>query len=286
MRRSSIISILALLLPAFVIGSCPASEIKIAGSTVLLPAAQTWAKSFPDKHPGQQVSVSGGGSAIGIKMLIEGKCDIALSSRQASVTERMAARKRNIVLHRVDVAAEALAVVVHPSNHATGLSVAQLARIYSGDLKRWDRVGGAKGPIHPIGQDTGSVAYGFFDQVVMHGRPRSKTIAVWDPSRSVSSPDMISLDKGAIAYCSPSLAGALAETGRAAIIPISDGKHTPAMWSPANIVTGNYPLSRVLCFYTRGKPAGTVKSFIDWCRKPENDGPLLREFIYPCRPMD
>jgi phosphate transport system substrate-binding protein len=62
-------------------GTAFAGNLKINGSTTVLPIAQKAAEAYMKENPGMNVSVSGGGSGNGIKAIIDGQTDIANSSR-------------------------------------------------------------------------------------------------------------------------------------------------------------------------------------------------------------
>ena len=56
-----------------------AEDLKIDGSTTVLPIAQKAAEVFMKKNPSAKVFVSGSGSGTGIKALIDGTTNIATS---------------------------------------------------------------------------------------------------------------------------------------------------------------------------------------------------------------
>ena len=58
-----------------------AGNVRIDGSTTVLPIAQKVAEAYMKEHPDVNISVSGGGSGNGIKGIIDGTVDIGDSSR-------------------------------------------------------------------------------------------------------------------------------------------------------------------------------------------------------------
>ena len=64
------------------IGFSYAEDLRIDGSTTVLPIAQKAAEVFMKKNPNIKVFVSGSGSGTGIKALIDGTTNIATSSRE------------------------------------------------------------------------------------------------------------------------------------------------------------------------------------------------------------
>lgn len=61
---------------------------KIKGSDTCLPVSQTEAENFMNKNKGTKVTVTGGGSGVGISALMEGTTDIAMSSRKMKFDEK------------------------------------------------------------------------------------------------------------------------------------------------------------------------------------------------------
>src|SRR4030067_1417544 len=92
----------ALLLSAF-LGISYAEDLRIDGSTTVLPIAQKAAEVFMRKYPDVRIYVSGSGSGTGIKALIDGTTNIATSSREAKDKETSAGKEKKITLtaHKV-----------------------------------------------------------------------------------------------------------------------------------------------------------------------------------------
>ncbi|WP_281175380.1 substrate-binding domain-containing protein [Methanogenium cariaci] len=133
--KSSITSALAviLLVTAFVCGctdSGPApagtKTISVTGSTTVLPLAQIAAEAYMDTHPDADIQVSGGGSSVGVKAVGEGTAEIGMASRDLKSSE--SETYPDLVEHVV--AKDAIAIIVHPSNSVTDLSIQQIKSIY------------------------------------------------------------------------------------------------------------------------------------------------------------
>ena len=62
-----------------------------------------------------------------------------------------------------------------------------------------------------------------------------------------------------------------------------DGKSAAVMPSAATVADGSYPVTRLLYFYTRNKPAGDVKKFVDWVLSPEGQGLAGKVGYYPLK---
>ena len=76
MKKTILVSIALLSL------SIGVSAQKIKGSDTVLPLSQKEAESFMKANPSRTVTVTGGGSGVGISSLLAGTTDIAQASRK------------------------------------------------------------------------------------------------------------------------------------------------------------------------------------------------------------
>ena len=106
---------------------------KIKGSDTCLPLTQTEAENFMNKNKAAKITVTGGGSGVGISALMEGTTDIAMASRKMKFDERMKLQEAGKKTKEEVIAYDALAVVVHPSNKVSNLTREQLEGIYRQD---------------------------------------------------------------------------------------------------------------------------------------------------------
>lgn len=143
------------------------NKLVIEGSTTVGPIAKAFAESLMSENPALNITVSESGSGNGVKALLNGTCDIATISRELKESERTAMKARNVtpVLHTA--AYDALPVIVHPSNKVAGLSLAQLRKIYTGEISNWKEVGGFDRAIVVISRDTNSGTFETFSALVL-----------------------------------------------------------------------------------------------------------------------
>ena len=50
-------------------------------------------------------------------------------------------------------------------------------------------------------------------------------------------------------------------------------------------VDGTYPIARPLFMYTRGKPEGAVKKYLDWILSPEGQKIIVDKGYAPAKPI-
>ena len=116
---------IALLLAALGLTAAACAQ-KLKGSDTLLPLAQKAAENYSEKNPSAHVTVTGGGSGVGLSSLREGTTDIAMASRRIKFDERVRMQQAGRPVEELTVAFDALAVIVHPSNPVSRLTREQL----------------------------------------------------------------------------------------------------------------------------------------------------------------
>lgn len=268
MKKIIVVSLIAAMLAS---GACAAfaKSLKVAGSTTVLPLSQAWAEEYMSKHSGVSISVSGGGSGVGISSVINGSIDIGNASRAAVPKEFDAAKVRNSQLVATKLAKDGMAIIVNSSNNVKNVTMGQLAGVYFGKISRWKELGGhSDRDIVLVGRDSSSGTYGFFQDVVLGGRPYAKSMLSLASNEAVA--QAVAQSKEAIGYVGLAYAKQFADQGKVRILSISRKQGQPGMVpTEKNVSDETYPLFRFLFAYTLGKPKGAVGDFLKWCTGPQ-----------------
>jgi phosphate transport system substrate-binding protein len=242
--------------------------IQNKGSDTLVNLALAWAEKYRQVDPAISIAVTGGGSGTGIAALINGTVDIANASRQMKDTEIAAARENGIEPVEFTVAIDALAVVVHPDNPVSQLTIDQLADIFTGRVTNWREMGGNDAPIVILSRETNSGTHVYFlEEVVRKGDSENKDIfapqTLLMPS-SVGITSEIRRNPNAIGY--DGLGYVTDEEKMIAVAKNSDSPYVlPSVKSGAD---GSYPIARGLYMYTAGEPSGAIADYLNWIRGP------------------
>src|SRR5215510_8029860 len=124
---------------ALIVTACSrnAQTIKIKGSDTEVNLAARLAESFHKESNEYNISVSGGGSGLGIASLLNGQADIANSSRAMKDNEINLFKKRKIDFETLAFAEDAVAIVTSVDFPLDSLTVNELADIFSGKLDNW-----------------------------------------------------------------------------------------------------------------------------------------------------
>ena len=99
------------------------------------------------------------GSGSGIKAVLEGRCDIGLSSRELKDEEKADGLNATVLAY------DGIAIIVHPENPVADLSIETIARIYTGEITNWSEVGGNDAEIVLIGREAGSGTRDGFESI-------------------------------------------------------------------------------------------------------------------------
>jgi len=243
--------------------------IENRGSDTLVNLALAWAEAYQGLHPEVRVSVSGGGTGVGITALTNGTVDVANASRQITAEELQQAQAHGVNPREFVVARDAIAVIVHPQNPVTRLTLTQLSDIYSGKINTWSEVGGEERPIVRLSRETNSGTHVYFlDAVVRLGQDDNATLFSADTLLLPSSEGIVNEvrdNPNAIGYDG---LGYVPDDLK--VIAIAPSPYAPYILpSAASVDDGSYPVSRELYMYSAGEPSGALAVYLAWILGPE-----------------
>jgi phosphate transport system substrate-binding protein len=250
--------------------SGPVRAIQNKGSDTLVNIALAWAETYRNVEPSVDIAVTGGGSGTGIAALINGTVDIANASRPMKDSEIEDARSNGIEPVEHVVAIDALAVIVHPDNPVSQLTIDQLSDIFTGRVTRWSEVGGDDRPIVIVSRETNSGTHVYFlEEVVRRGESDSTDIfapqTLLMPS-SVGITSEIRRNPNAIGYDGLGYV----DTEHEKILAVARDDDSPFVSPSVETASDNsYPLSRNLFMYTAGEPTGSVADYLEWILSPD-----------------
>jgi phosphate transport system substrate-binding protein len=254
--------------------------VQVKGSDTMVNLAQRLAEVYMQKNSDAKIAVTGGGSGTGIAALINGKCDIADSSRPMKDKELKKAKEKGIDAKEIAVAVDALSIIVNDSNPLNTISKEAAAAIFKGDVTNWKEVGGPDLAISLYGRQPNSGTYDFFREHVLAGEYSSKMAQMNGSSQIV---DAVRQDNGGVGY---SGVGYVADNGKAVkgikILTVSeaDGGKAYSPLDEKNIYSGKYPIARALFQYVDGAPKGAAKGFIEFELSEEGQKVVEAEGFY------
>jgi phosphate transport system substrate-binding protein len=246
-----------------------AAYIQNKGSDTIVNLALAWAERYQQEHPEVRISVTGGGSGTGIASLLNGTVDIASASRAIKEEEIAQANARGIEPQEHVIARDAIAVIVHPENPVSNLTLEQVSAIFRGEYNNWMELGGEDRPIVRVSRETNSGTHVYFlEEVVRLGQSDNKEIFSADTLLLPSSEGIISEvgdNPNAIGYD-----GLGYVTPHVKVVGI--GKERNGLYIMPSIATvnaGSYPISRELFMYTDSSLNPATRAYLDWILSAE-----------------
>ena len=153
---------LVLVLAVAALAGCAKKEsgsVSTDGSTSMEKVIGALGEQFMKDNDGISFTYNPTGSGSGITAVSEGRCDIGLSSRALKDEEKASG------LVGTTVALDGIAIIVHPDNPVSDLSIDQIAKIYTGEITNWKDVGGDDAEIVLIGREAGSGTRDGFESI-------------------------------------------------------------------------------------------------------------------------
>ena len=129
------------------------------GSTSMEKVIGALSESYTAANKDVTVNYNPTGSGAGITAVQEGTCDIGLSSRALKDEEKAAGLKETVLAY------DGIAIIVHPDNPVSDLSIEQIAKLYTGEITNWKDVGGSDAEVVLIGREAASGTRDGFESI-------------------------------------------------------------------------------------------------------------------------
>lgn len=245
----------------------------IKGSDTELQLVSNLVEAFLEENPEADISVTGGGSGVGIAGLINGEIDLANSSRKIKDKELNQAKSRGLDVQEFILARDGLAIILHPENPVEQLTIDQISKIYKGEIINWKSVGGKDGKIVLYGRQSTSGTYVFFRDFIVKDDYSPEMLNMEGNQAIV---DAIREDKNGIGYVGIGYAADENKQPREGlkIISVAENNESPAL-TPFD---EGYPVSRPLFQYLpKIPPAGSLLSRFILFEASEKGQRVIRE---------
>ncbi len=256
-------------IPRYVKKAGISGTLNSIGSDTLSNLMTFWAEGFARYYPSVTVQVSGNGSSTAPPALTEGTAQLGPMSRVMKAEEIEAfERGRGYKPTAVGVGLDSLVVYVNKDNPVESLTLPQVDAIFSktrrggleSEIVTWGQVG-VEGPLgrRPMslyGRNSASGTYGFFKQVALY-RGDFKDIVKEQPG-SGSVVSGVATDFAGVGY-----SGIGYRTSDVRWVPLSKRAGQPAFEpSYGNVLSGKYPLGRMLYVYVDRPPSEPLAPMI------------------------
>ena len=210
------------------------------------------------------IHIQGQGTPGGLAALRDNSCDVAMIAGDIAP-----GRLDSLVGYKV--AMDAVAVVVHQANPVPALTVAEVGKIFNGEITNWNEVGGPTAPIKVFALKDTYGTRNFFDAVFLRGKALTEYAREIDIHSQL--PELVTQDPWAIGYCSIALANQCRE------MPLKVSSDAdPVLPSPQAIRAMHYPAYRNLYLYSRSDSKNVfAQDFISVSRSPAGQA-IVRKF--------
>ena len=129
------------------------------GSTSMEKVIGALSESYMAANKDVTVNYNPTGSGSGITAVQEGTCDIGLSSRALKDEEKAAGLQETVLAY------DGIAIIVHPDNPVSDLTLDQIAKLYTGEITNWKDVGGNDAEVVLIGREAASGTRDGFESI-------------------------------------------------------------------------------------------------------------------------
>ena len=227
------------------------------GSTSMEKVMGALIEGFNAQYPDVDVTYDPTGSGSGIEAATNGSADIGLSSRALKDEEKS-------TLTETVVAKDGIAIIVNPASKVEDLTVEQVTKIASGEIKDWSEVGGDAGAIAVVGREAGSGTRGAFEELTAttgeNGQP--KVVYSQELTSTGAVVAAVASTPGAIGYASLSSVNDTVKAVKIAGVECTE----------KTVLDGSYTIQRPFVFATKtdGTLSEAAQAFFDFATDAAN----------------
>ncbi len=284
LKTSHMRSLLCCLLIILLLGCVKRNieTITVKGSDTEVNLVLQLAEAYMETDPTVSINVTGGGSGVGIAGLLNGRLDVANSSREINKYEQLLAVERNVDLEYFIFAADAIAIICHQAVPIDSLSLEDLGKIFSGEIQNWQQLGGPNGSISRYGRQSNSGTFTYFRERVL-GKDYSPNVMQMNGNAQIL--EAVKATPNAIGYIGfgylTDEMGALRHGIKVIKISTGLGKAAVSPLNRAAIKAALYPLTRPLFQFTNGKPTGKTLAFYNFEKSPAGQNIIAQNGYLP-----
>jgi len=242
----------------------PEKIIRISGSESEISLMNELIKKFNSEMDSSvHFKISGGGSGVGIKNLLNGQADIALSSRPVDSFEVMNGKEYRR-LSQFIIARDVVAIICNSSCGISVLSFDELKSVFEGKIKNWSELGGSKLPIHVVGRNSSSGTYHYIKNRLNITQFVENIQEVHDNEELLR---VIQNTKGALGYVNLGTLNTHKDEDYQYITPVKtfiEGGEPHSPYERDAVLSGDYPLVRPLFNYINANSYENNSKFIDF----------------------
>lgn len=135
-------------------------SVSANGSTSMEKVIGALGEAFTNENGDINFTYDPTGSGTGITAVLEGRCDIGLSSRELKDEEKSQGLVGTVLAY------DGIAIIVNTENPLNDIDTETVAKIYKGEITNWSELGGGDGEIVLIGREAGSGTRDGFESII------------------------------------------------------------------------------------------------------------------------
>jgi phosphate transport system substrate-binding protein len=234
-------------------------KLNISGSTTMAPFFDLFISENNLATKTYAIQIKENGSNEGVKEMLWNINDIAMSSNRMSTHELDSLKALNINIGELNVAIDAVVIIVNYKNKVKRLTSDQIKGIFSGDITNWSEVGGHNQLINIISRDKNSGTYSYVVSHLLKDNHVTNNAKFLNKNSEIL--DLVSTDANSISYTS------LLHTDKVDKIAIAfdeGGKYIKP--TVENVLNHKYRLHRGLYLYYKLENLSKIKILLDFIK--------------------
>jgi phosphate transport system substrate-binding protein len=246
----SLIAVLALAAPAV----AGARALLIDGSTSIFPLMSQLAVAYHKATKQPTPKVGQGTSDVGVADAAAGRVDIGDASRDPII----GSDPKGLVFTKL--ARDGVCMITNPKNPISNLNQQEVQAIFTGDVREWSEVPGAKigGPIDLVDRIASSGTQDAFQNIFLGLTLKISPSAEAEESNGLVQ-NKVKTDEHAIGFVSFAFTGG-----------VNAVSYQGIPCTLQNARSGQYQGVRNFWMVTKGVPKGAAKKFIEWVTSSKN----------------
>ncbi len=244
--------------------------VRVAGADSMFFRVRLRAKLFTKANPSIKIDVSQGGTMdSGIRALIDGQADLAMSSCVLLPEEDKLAAEKHVKLVERLIGYGGITIIVNSEAGVDSLSLDDVKKLMTGEYDNWEQVGGADVPVKVVRTDArhpGTLAFLQRDFLQKNFTPKAIVVSSF-PSVAATVADT----SGAIGYVrirEASESRVVKKNPRVKVVPISRSASTvPVMPNRQTVADQSYCLVRPYLIYYLSTAKPEAVKFADYLVK-------------------
>lgn len=247
-----------------------AGELSWTGSGISKNAFMTEMASAYEEKTGIAIILSGGGATKGIRAVSAGNSDLGGSCRHWLKGVNGDVHPEETEAELVQVAWDALVVIVHPGNSVNNISMDQLKQVYQGKISNWSELEGENKRIGLVTCDGKNSGVGYMMRHWVFGNPNYEFEA-----RSLKVKSTGPLEKKVESVKTALAVDGISSAKRREVKFLALDGVEPTI---ENISSGSYALYRPLYLaINRTKASKTAHEFIDFILSDEGQDIISKQ---------